>query len=94
MPHPIFFLSDSATRAEFDADTDEGGAVSLTGRFNPLAPDNWRDGVYLDPESAADAVEDAVLAFSRMSSATGTVGKTVIAKSPLRSAENARRGLL
>lgn len=60
--HTIVFLSDSATRAEFDAELEEGGAVSLTGRFNPLAPDSWRDRTYESDEEAADAIEEGVRA--------------------------------
>lgn len=50
------------TRPEFDARAEAGGAISLTGRFNPVAPDGWAHAVYREAESAADALEDAVRA--------------------------------
>lgn len=62
MAHSLFFLSDSTIRADFECELEEGGAVTLTGRFNPEAPEGWGDQTFMSAEEAADAIKSAVRA--------------------------------
>lgn len=62
MAHSMFFLSDSTFRADFECEGEEGGAVSLIGRFSPSPPDGWQDTVYMSAEEAGEAIARAVVA--------------------------------
>ena len=63
MPNTVIFHSECEVTAEFDSELEDGGAVSVRGRFNPPAGEGvWKDGAWPDREAAADAVEDAVRA--------------------------------
>ncbi len=60
MAHTLYFMSDSSVRADIECELEEGGAVSLIGRFNPDAPAGWQDTVYMSADEAGDAIEAAV----------------------------------
>lgn len=57
--HSIYFqAAEGSTRAEFDITGEEGGAVSVTGRFNPRV--EFDAEVYPNADAAADAIEALV----------------------------------